>query len=437
MLQKWPIRESNSDLPRPCRPVWKAIPPPGARGARPPWRPGAANRIPVADSCNPSLDRGVARRHTYHGAMSDNIASPSVTEPGSRRGLWVGYACACGVAWLLYVLAGAEFQRGLWQLWQAVYQATLALWPPMLLGIAVFPWVLRMQGGQAAPAREIALHVVGALVFGAAWQACDFATSSALYGRGFALVNLEQTVLWRAIWGVIAYAAIATAFTAWLQARKARAALLAAAHAESALARAELAVISGKLNPHFLFNTLNSLIALTRKDAQAAESALMRFSGMLRYVLDTKRSAADRVPLGEEIEFVRDYLALESLRLGKRLRVEWELDPATFADEIPPLSLQPLVENAIQHGIAPRVDGGRVGIRSARNVLNQGLELSVEDDGAGCEPDKLDDPAPARSGIGLTALRRRFALDYEGRARLQIKTRPGAGFRVDLWIPQP
>ena len=378
------------------------------------------------------------RAPAYHGAMSENIVPTASHESGSRRSLWIGYASACGVAWLLYVLAGAEFQRGLWQLWQAVYQATLALWPPMTLGVAVFPWVLRLQAaGQGVAAREVPLHVVGALLFGAAWQACDYAVSTLLYGHVFANVNLEQTVLWRAIWGVIAYAAIATAFTAWLQARKARAALLAAAHAESALARAELAVISGKLNPHFLFNTLNSLIALTRKDAQAAEAALMRFSGMLRYVLDTKRSAADRVPLGEEIEFVRDYLALESLRLGKRLRVEWELDPDTFGDEIPPLSLQPLVENAIQHGIAPRVDGGRVGIRSARNVLNQGLELSVEDDGAGCEPAKLDDPSPARSGIGLTALRRRFALDYEGRARLQIRTQPGAGFRVDLWIPQP
>jgi len=368
--------------------------------------------------------------------MSENLASPAA-DAASRRSLWIAYACACAVAWLLHVLAGAEFQRGLWQLWQAVYQATLSLWAPMLLGIAVFPWVRRMQDAQASTAVQVALHMVGAILFGAAWQACDYAVSALLYGRVYANVMLAQAVLWREIWGVIAYAAIATAFTAWLQARRARAASLAAAHAESALARAELAVISGKLNPHFLFNTLNSLIALTRKDAQAAEAALMRFSGMLRYVLDTKRSASDRVPLGEEIEFVRDYLALESLRLGKRLRVDWELDPETLADEIPPLSLQPLVENAIQHGIAPRVDGGRVGIRSARNVLNQGLELSVEDDGAGCEPAKLDDPAPARSGIGLTALRRRFALDYEGRARLQIRTQPGAGFRVDLWIPQP
>ena len=407
-----------------------------ARAAGAVGHPGAASCTPGRESRNPSPWRPVAAGRPYHGAMSDASLLPD-PPPAGQRPLWIAYGCACVVAWLLYVLAGAEFQRGLWQLWQAVYQATIALWPPMVLGVAVLPWVRRVQGGGGGPALEIVQHVVGALVFGAAWQACDYAVSTLLVGRVYANVMLAQTVLWRAIWGVIAYAAIATAFTAWLQARRARSASLAAAQAESALARAELAVISGKLNPHFLFNTLNSLIALTRKDAQAAEAALMHFSSMLRYVLDTKRSADYRVPLGEEIEFVRDYLALESLRLGKRLRVEWELDPATLADEIPPLSLQPLVENAIQHGIAPRVDGGRVGIRSARNALNQGLELSVEDDGAGCEPERLDDPSPERSGIGLTALRRRFALDYDGRARLHIRTQPGAGFRVDLWIPQP
>ena len=78
--------------------------------------------------------------------MSENLVPPTV-DIGSRRQLWIAYACACAVAWLLYVLAGAEFQRGLWQLWQAVYQATLSLWPPMLLGVGVFPWVRRVQDG--------------------------------------------------------------------------------------------------------------------------------------------------------------------------------------------------------------------------------------------------------------------------------------------------
>jgi hypothetical protein len=358
------------------------------------------------------------------------------TAPSERR-VWLAYAGGCLLAWLLYILAGAEFQRGLWQVWEAVYQASLSLWAPMVLGAFVYPWARMLQRRGFAPGSALGLHALAALVFGALWQAGDFLASWTLYGLPHAYATLCQTILWRAIWGVVVYAAIATGFTGVLQGRRARAAAVAAAQAESALARAELAAISGKLNPHFLFNTLNSLIALTRKDAQAAEAALMRFSGMLRYVLDTKRSTADRVTLADEIAFVRDYLALESLRLGARLNVEWQLDPATLGDEIPPLSLQPLVENSILHGVAPRVKGGSITIASGRSATSRGLELRVEDDGPGCDPARLEAEAAGEPrGIGLAALRRRFALDYEGRARLQVRTAPGAGFRVDLWIPQ-
>ena len=139
-----------------------------------------------------------------------SAASPLPNRPpGTERPLWIAYGCACAVAWLLYVLAGAEFQRGLWQLWQAVYQATLSLWPPMLLGVAVFPWVRRAQAGQAA-ARCGSRHATPRVRWrlAAAWQACDYGVSWLLYGQVYANVMLMQTVLWRAIWGVIAYAAI-------------------------------------------------------------------------------------------------------------------------------------------------------------------------------------------------------------------------------------
>ena len=357
--------------------------------------------------------------------------------PGSDRRLWFAYAGGCVLAWLLYVLAGTEFQRGLWQLWEAVYQASFSLWAPMLLGAAVYPWVRALQRRALSAGASLALHGLAALLFGALWQAGEFVLALRLYGAPHAVATLGQTILWRAIWGVVVYSAIASGFSGVLQARRARASSLAAAQAESALARAELAAISGKLNPHFLFNTLNSLIALTRKDAEAAEAALMRFSGMLRYVLDTKRSASDRVTLGDEIAFVRDYLALESLRLGPRLAVDWQLDPDTLADEIPPLSLQPLVENSVLHGVAPKVRGGSITIAAKRNLMNKGLELRVEDDGPGCDPARVaPDAAPAQRGIGLAALQRRFAIDYDGRARMHVHTAPGAGFRVDLWIPQ-
>lgn len=357
--------------------------------------------------------------------MSDHRPAP--------RPLWLAYAGACALAWLLYVLAGTEFQRGLWQWREAVYQATLSLWPPMLLGTLVPRWVRRLQGMN--PAAALTLHVFAALAFGAAWLTLEFAAAWPLFGIEHARAVLMQTLLWRVIWGLVAYSAMAAGFTAVLQTQAARAALLSAAQAEAALARAELSAISGKLNPHFLFNTLNTLIALTRRDALAAEQGLLRFSGMLRYVLATKREAAERVALAEEIEFVRDYLALESLRLGARLHVDWQLDPATLQDEIPPLTLQPLVENSVLHGVAPRLSGGSIRIEARRNALNQGLELSIADDGPGCDPAEVGRPRE-RGGIGLSALQRRFALDYEGRARLRVKTAPGEGFRVDLWIPQ-
>ncbi|MFN3862539.1 MAG: sensor histidine kinase [Roseateles sp.] len=383
--------------------------------------------------------------------------------PAHNRRLWLAYAGCCALAWCLFVLAGSEFDRGLDPFWLAVYQATTMLWAPMLLGIAVWPLARRLHVSHAGlPATAIA-HGLAAVGFAALWQAGEFAVNAALFGSDHAGAVLVAGLLWRSVWGLVVYAAIATAFTAVLQARAARAAAVAAAQAESALAKAELSAISGKLNPHFLFNTLNSLIALTRKDPAAAEAALLKFASMLRYVLDTKREGMDphgrvapglppegaarsgggpasarpdRVMLSDEIDFLRDYLALEALRLGPRLRVDWELEERVLADELPPLTLQPLVENAILHAVAPRKCGGTVTISARRNALNQGLDLAVADDGPGCEPEALEPKPGQRRGVGLAALRKRFALDYDGQARLRIHTAPGAGFRVDLFIPQ-
>jgi Histidine kinase len=356
----------------------------------------------------------------------------------SNQKLWLAYAGLCLLSWMLYAMAGAELQRGIWQLWGAAYQATLSLWPPMLLGLAVLPWVGWLQRRDWGTPATLALHGLAAALFAALWLGLEFLTAWGLFGPDHAAATLLQLLLWRAIWGVVVYIALVAGFAAVLNARRARASAVAAAQAESALARAELAAISGKLNPHFLFNTLNTLIALTRKDPKAAEAALLRFAGMLRYVLAAKRDANDRVSLQDEVDFVRDYLALEALRLGPRLRIEWQLDPATLDDELPALTLQPLVENSILHGIAPRTEGGSISITARRDSLNAGLALTVQDDGPGCDPATLaaEGASNGRRGIGLGALQRRFALDFEGRARLRVHTAPGAGFRVDLWIPQ-
>jgi Histidine kinase len=368
---------------------------------------------------------------TSDSPTSAALSGVAITGEGDGR-LWRGYAALCVLCWLLYAMAGTEWDRGAWRLWDGIYEATFNLGPPIVLGALVLPWVRWLQRRWGESVATVAWHIAGALAFVVAWQLLDYLVAWSLFGADHATATFQQRVLWRAMWGVFAYFALVFGFASSLHARRAHRVAIAAARAEAALVRAELANISGKLNPHFLFNTLNSLLILTRSDPAAAEEALLRFARMMRYVLDTTRAATDRVALEDELAFVRDYLALESLRLGARLKVDWQIDPATLGDAIPPLTLQPLVENSIVHGIAPQIAGGTVRIESRRNVDPEALALSVRDDGAGCRWPPL---AGSASGVGLSALKRRFELDFDGSAQLQVCSAPGAGFQVEILIP--
>jgi len=360
---------------------------------------------------------------------------PDPASPSDRR-VWLAYAGLCLLCWTLYGVAGADWQRGADPIWDALYEATWNVGPPMLLGAAGLPWSRALQRRRwPAPALLVA-HAVGALVFALAWHGLDFALAVGFFGLDHARATLEQQLVWRTAWAVLVDTAIVMGFNGALQGRRAQAAAVATAQAEAALVRAELAAITGKLNPHFFFNTLNSIHFLLRKNAGAAEESLLRFARMMRYLLDSRRGAADRVPLQDELDFVRDYLALESLRLGARLKVDWVVDEATLDDEIPPLSLQPLVENAIVHGIAPRVEGGTVRVEAQRQAAPPALLLRVSDDGAGCTWPPAGSADAAR-GVGLNSLQRRFEVDYAGRARMQVRSAPGAGFYVEIFIPQP
>jgi signal transduction histidine kinase len=377
--------------------------------------------------------------------MSEHSTLPQLHSVAlGDRGMWLGYTGLCLLCWALYAVAGTEWQGGSWRAWKGVYIATWNMAPPMLLGCAAPAWARWLTRRRRGLVLRLALHALAAAAFLALWQALDFAASAALYGTEHALATMQQMILWQAMWGVLVYVALMLGFTGALHARQAHAAALSAARSEAARVRAELAAISGKLNPHFLFNTLNSLQVLTRRDPAAAEQTLLRFSRLMRYVLDTARGAGDRVTVQEELDFVRDYLELESLRLGARLRVEWLIDPAAVDDPIPPLTLQPLVENSIVHGIAPRLQGGTVRIEAGHLHEADALVLRVSDDGNGCvwPPAGVVDAAVASpaagggSGVGLSALRRRFELDFGGHARMSVRSAPGAGFQVDICIPR-
>jgi len=197
---------------------------------------------------------------------------------------------------------------------------------------------------------------------------------------------------------------------------------LRTAQAETAAARAELSVVHARLNPHFLSNALHSVSALVDSDPGAAEDALDRLGDLFRYSLE--QSERHTVRLGDEWRFVRDYLAIEQMRLGDRLTVLMELDPDAAQVEVPSLLLQPLVENAVRHGIVPRREGGTV--RVSARLCDDRVDLQVSDDGVGTDSAAL----PGARGTGLRTLRQRLELDRSLDGHIAIDTAPGRGFRV-------
>jgi LytS/YehU family sensor histidine kinase len=234
------------------------------------------------------------------------------------------------------------------------------------------------------------------------------------------------------MWLMMMYWAAAGGFSAYRAIERARQAGAAAAQAQALLAQTELAALRNKLNPHFLFNTLHSILALVRKEPKRAEAALHRFSDMLRYVLDTERSGNDQVLLRDELAFTEQYLALEALRLGDRLRLEWDVDDEALSATVPALTVQPLVENSLKHAFNPRSTPGTLRLRVRRE--GERLHIEVGDDGPGCTLPP-DGGLPAGSGLGLPTVARRLALRYGAAARLQLDSRPGHGFAVHLQLP--
>lgn len=202
-----------------------------------------------------------------------------------------------------------------------------------------------------------------------------------------------------------------------------------AARAEALRARAELEVLRSQVQPHFILNVLHALLGLVRRDPSRAEEALEKLGDLLRYGQEVHGENGDRVPLSREWEFVGSYLELERMRLGNRLSVEIEADPAALEVPVPPFALQPLVENAVTHGVANRSSGGRVRVAARR--FPGGVRLTVWDDGAGATETQLS----ASPRIGLRLVRERLAALYDGRARLSFVSPEGGGFEARLELP--
>ncbi len=193
---------------------------------------------------------------------------------------------------------------------------------------------------------------------------------------------------------------------------------------EAALARAQLQSLQMQLQPHFLFNTLNTLSELIHRDARAADRMVARLGELLRLTLE--RGSTQEVTLRQELEFLQKYLELQQTRFQDRLAVEINARPETLDARVPNMILQPLVENALKHGLAAQRRAGRVEINAERQ--NGDLCLRVLDNGVGLAETK-------REGVGLKNTRQRLAQLYDGESRFELRNRIGGGVEAALTIP--
>ena len=194
---------------------------------------------------------------------------------------------------------------------------------------------------------------------------------------------------------------------------------VAESRANQLAAEARLNALEARVHPHFLFNSLNSVLSLIPDDPARAEALLEKVAALLRFALDAGKSRL--IPLEDELRIVRDYLDIESARLGDRLRSNIDVEPAALGWKVPPFALQTLVENSVRHSIAPRRTRGAVRVTARKQ--DGRLELAVWDDGAGFSRDQL------RAGHGLDNLEGRLASLFDGNGALTLHAGDGAGDR--------
>ena len=345
------------------------------------------------------------RRLDLYARGTDAPALPSTTR-GVRWPLIFLVATAMGT---LSSLLAWQFTR--WLDRNEISPQTIAilnlsywyLWALMTPAIIWLSQRFRIERGRVT--RAIALHlpvaVLAALGHIAVMQGIQWwlaVASGRTYGWW---VEVQRSALHYLDWEMITYWAIVGLSHALVYYRESRGRALRAAQLEAKLAEAQLSTLQQQLHPHFLFNTLHAISALMHSDVNAADRMLMRLSDLLRITLDNLGQS--EVSLKAELDFLGKYLQIEQTRFADRLTVRFDVDPETLDARVPSLLLQPLVENAIKHGVAKKAGPGHIDISAKRD--GDKLLLEVRDDGVGLSENAL---TALQKGIGVSTTRARL-----------------------------
>jgi signal transduction histidine kinase len=334
----------------------------------------------------------------------------------------------CGIA-LLFTMQAIVSHQGEPVPVGRVLMMELAGWTPCALLTPAVAWIaLRYRFTGDDRVTPTLVHLGGAVTFvivGGFMMGC-FEWLLPWQRRGPMLTYAGAAMLRYFVWDLLIYALIVTAFQAAAFSRDLREREVASAQLQAQLADARLHVLTAQLQPHFLFNTLHAISALVHDDPKQADRLLARLSDLLRHAL--RSGTKVETTLDEELTFLEKYVDIQEARFGDRLRVTFQVDHDVSDARVPRLLLQPLVENAIRHGIGGRSARGSVELTARQE--NGTLFLAVRDDGVGFPAD-----GSFREGIGLSTTRARLRQLYGDNHDFALSNRPGGGATVTLRIP--
>ena len=318
--------------------------------------------------------------------------------------------------------------------WRQVIPAALGFW---YLWAALSPLIVRLGKAYRFEGRtwrrSLGVHLVCGILLALVHDALMLLGVSlyeVVIGRGFMFLQWLPSVFLSIyvtagviIYWMIVFGSQVIDYTRRLREEELRASLL-----QSQLATAQLQALKMQLHPHFLFNTLHAISALVPKDPEAADRMITRLSDLLRMSLES--DGAQEVVLEHELEFLQGYLDIQKIRFGDRLKVAMDVDAGVLHAFVPNMALQPLVENAIKHGVAPRTSGGSIAITAGRR---DGLvAIRIQDDGPGLAG---REPAGITFGVGLSNTRARLEQLYGSAHRFELISRAEGGLLVEIDLP--